>query len=194
MAGWPAAEKPLTKSRARPRHPDLVQPCLETGRHGVVAHRHGEQVGADAEEFVDELVLDRGGPGLLRGCAESARSSARRHRPQSDGARTRPPGAASSTCRFSPTPTDNIDNGSSRRERMERRRSQLFRFPRIQSASRIPCRTSHRNHIQRGSTATDWGIRAGERAFALLTPRAGPNQRAADSSRSGKVDDPTGQK
>jgi len=40
---------------------------LEHGRHRVVVHRHGEQIGAGAEELLDELVLDRGGLGLLRG-------------------------------------------------------------------------------------------------------------------------------
>jgi hypothetical protein len=76
---------------------------------------------------------------------------------------------------------------------MDRRRSAPFRFPRVQPASRIQRPTSRRSHIPQGSTATNWNIRAGQGGFALSTPGTRPNSPAADSVRSGEVDDPTGQ-
>lgn len=54
-------------------------------------------------------------------------------------------------------------------------------------------RTSQRRHKPYGSTATNRNIRAGQDASALPTQAPGPNSRAADLVRSGKVDDPTEQ-
>ncbi len=103
------------------------------------------------------------------------------------------PGAVFSTGRFSSTPTGHVGHNSSRQKWTDRRRSESLRFPRVQPASRIERATSHRSHLPQASTATSRSVHAGQGAFALQAPTPRPNSRAADSFRSGEVDDPTGQ-
>jgi hypothetical protein len=76
---------------------------------------------------------------------------------------------------------------------MTRHRSDRFRFPRVQPASRIQCPTSPRSHVPKFNRCElEHPRRSG--ASALPTPATRPNSRAADSVRPGKADAPPAKK